>query len=297
MVTSAQGDIFLGLFPHCIRYGKGNSILSSDQCASFGHNFQEQPRRYDGAQKIITRYGYVFNLKYQCGLTYIPLEDPSDNDITDLTHVYFGSPGDWNPDNENENYNDDDDLWFDAVSDGKEMTDEEFLKPHDGWDLFSEKLKKSSEERILSYSNMCKKAVDFEGMSFSLAWKPIETVKRNFLAKTRFIENVFCLPLLHHYKSRFPSLNVNCLDEVYVEYTLLSNVEAHEGSTCAQLYCGKKYSFTRLFGMKTESEMPGTLMDFIRTFGAMKGLFSDNAKVHTGAAIKDILQQCNIDDM
>ena len=49
--------------------------------------------------------------------------------------------------------------------------------------------------------------------------------------------------------------------------------------------------------MKTKSEMPGTLMDFVCTFGVMKGLFYDNAKVHTGAAVKDILQQYNIDDM
>ena len=161
VVTSAQGDICLGVFPHCIRYGKGNSILSSEQCASFEHNIQEQPRCYYGAQKIITRDGYVFDLNYQRGLTYIFLEGPSDNDITDITHVYFGSPGDWNPDNENENDNDDNDLLFDAVSDHQEMTDAEFLNSHDGWDLFSDKLKKSSEERILSYSNMCKKAVDF----------------------------------------------------------------------------------------------------------------------------------------
>eukprot|EP00957_Ditylum_brightwellii_P010453 790949-Ditylum_brightwellii.AAC.1 len=29
----------------------------------------------------------------------------------------------------------------------------------------------------------------------------------------------------------------------------------------------------------------------------MRGLFSDNAKAHTGLAVKYILHQCNIDDM
>ena len=38
----------------------------------------------------------------------MPLYEPSDNDITDITNVYFGIPGDWNPDNENNN--DDNDL-------------------------------------------------------------------------------------------------------------------------------------------------------------------------------------------
>ena len=30
--------------------------------------------------------------------------------------------------------------------------------------------------------------------------------------------------------------------------------------------------------MKSESQMTGTLMDFIRSFGEMKGLFSDNSR-------------------
>eukprot|EP00957_Ditylum_brightwellii_P037763 2855584-Ditylum_brightwellii.AAC.1 len=43
--------------------------------------------------------------------------------------------------------------------------------------------------------------------------------------------------------------------------------------------------------------MPGTLMDFICKWGAMKGLFSDNAKAQTSMVVKDISCQHNIDDM
>ena len=136
---------------------------------------------------------------------------------------------------------------------------------------------------------MGKKAVDFEGMRHLLAWKPIETAKRTLLATTRYVEIVLYLQLCCHYKSIFPLLNVNRLDEVYTADNFFSNVEAHEGSTCTKLYCGNKYSFTHEFGMKTKSEISGTLMDFICTLGATKGLFSDNAKVQTGSAIKDIL--------
>ena len=49
--------------------------------------------------------------------------------------------------------------------------------------------------------------------------------------------------------------------------------------------------------MKTESQMLGTLMDFIRKWGAMNGLFSDNAKAQASLAVQDILRQYNIDDM
>ena len=43
----------------------------------------------------------------------MPLEEPSDNAINDLTHVYFGRPSDLDPDNEN--YNHDNDLQYDEV--------------------------------------------------------------------------------------------------------------------------------------------------------------------------------------
>jgi hypothetical protein len=49
--------------------------------------------------------------------------------------------------------------------------------------------------------------------------------------------------------------------------------------------------------MKTESQMPGTLLDFIRRWGAMQGLFSDNAKVQTSLAVCDILRQYCIDNL
>jgi bisphosphoglycerate-dependent phosphoglycerate mutase len=43
--------------------------------------------------------------------------------------------------------------------------------------------------------------------------------------------------------------------------------------------------------MKSENQMPCALMDFIRQYGAMKGLFSNNAKSETSDAVKDILRQ------
>ena len=43
--------------------------------------------------------------------------------------------------------------------------------------------------------------------------------------------------------------------------------------------------------------MPGTLLDFICKWGAMDGLYSDNAKVQTSYAVQDILHQYNINDM
>jgi hypothetical protein len=55
--------------------------------------------------------------------------------------------------------------------------------------------------------------------------------------------------------------------------------------------------FTVIYVMQSESQMPGSLMDFIRSFGAMQGLFSDNSKVQLSKAVKDILRMYNIKDM
>lgn len=97
-------------------------------------------------------------------------------------------------------------------------------------------------------------------------------------ATTQYAKNVMRLPLRRHFKSRFPALRVRGLEEVYATDTYFANVPAHDGSTCVQLYCGCTSFFTQIFGMKLQSEMPGTLMDFIRNWGAMKGLFSDTSK-------------------
>ena len=54
---------------------------------------------------------------------------------------------------------------------------------------------------------------------------------------------------------------------------------------------------TAVFPMQKESEMPSTLLDFIRKFGAPTGLFSDNAKVQVGNTVKSILRMYATDDL
>ena len=100
-----------------------------------------------------------------------------------------------------------------------------------------------------------------------------------------------------HYKSRFPALNVTRFRETYATDTFFSSEKALGGFMCAQLYVGKTSTFTVIYGMKSETQMPETLQDFIRQFGAPTGLYSDNAKVETGKAIKEILRHYAIKDM
>jgi hypothetical protein len=51
---------------------------------------------------------------------------------------------------------------------------------------------------------------------------------------------------------------------------------------------------TSIHGMKAESHFTSVLMDFIQSFGAMKGLFINNAKSETSKTVIDILCQYQI---
>eukprot|EP00957_Ditylum_brightwellii_P171304 13040634-Ditylum_brightwellii.AAC.1 len=75
-------------------------------------------------------------------------------------------------------------------------------------------------------------------------------------ATVQYAKNVMCLPMTRHFKSCFPALYVCWIDMVCATDMYLSNVKAYDGSTCAQLYCGRKSLLTDIFGMKTESQMP-----------------------------------------
>ena len=49
--------------------------------------------------------------------------------------------------------------------------------------------------------------------------------------------------------------------------------------------------------MKTDGEFPESFMDFIRTFGAMKGMMSENEKAVVSKTVNDILRKYCISDM
>ena len=86
--------------------------------------------------------------------------------------------------------------------------------------------------------------------------------------------------------------------------TFFSDISAHDdgilghgGSNMVQVYVGVQSLITAVFPMKTEGEMPGTLLDFIRKIGAPNALFSDNAKVQIGKMVQTILCMYATDDL
>jgi hypothetical protein len=180
IVTSASGVRCLGVFPNFVGYCKGKSILSVNQTCAYGLKVFDRPRRYGGQQKIVSTENYVFKLRYQFGLTHMPIEYPQDLDINTLPHVYFCSPGEWNPDGENDN--DGDQKWFHTV-DEEELDDDEFVSSRDGWLQEEDFLADPSEDRVLDsmhhtaayVQNLARvnKAWDYESLRSSLHGNPL----------------------------------------------------------------------------------------------------------------------------
>ncbi|MGH7954638.1 MAG: hypothetical protein ACREOZ_01625, partial [Gloeomargaritales cyanobacterium] len=138
---------------------------------------------------------------------------------------------------------------------------------------------------------------DWEKYRRCLGFKPMDVVKATIAATTQYARDVMArLPQREHYKPRFRGLNCSRLHETVATDTLFSSTKAISGEKCAQLFVGKESTFTQLYGMRQESQMPSTLQDFIRQWGAPDELFSDNSLAQTQNTVHDILRMYNIKD-
>ena len=136
------------------------------------------------------------------------------------------------------------------------------------------------------------RAPDYEKYRPLLGWIPLPTVKRTFEATTQLVQELpMRYPLRRHVEARFPQLNRRRLTEVYSTDTLFSSHGGIGGLHCAQLFCGNKSHFTSIHGMKSESEGPDALEDFIRVTGAPPVLRNDNAKMQTGTRWHEVLRK------
>ena len=63
---------------------------------------------------------------------------------------------------------------------------------------------------------------------------------------------------------------------------------SHGGCNLFQVYGGLDSELLSGYLMSSEGDLPSTLLDFIRDYGTMEGLKSNNAKSETSFAMKDI---------
>ena len=92
-------------------------------------------------------------------------------------------------------------------------------------------------------------------------------------------------------KSQNPVSADRRINEPFSTDTMFATEKALGGFTAAQVFCGRTSYYTWVRGMKTESEGPTALRDFIRQVGVPFSLRNDNSKMQTGRAFMDI---CNV---
>jgi hypothetical protein len=122
---------------------------------------------------------------------------------------------------------------------------------------------------------VCTKEHDFECLHSHFGRTTTNHIKKTLENTTQFARAHDRYPMRKHYKTRFPATNVNRLNETVAIDTFFSNVPArddgiqgHGGANRVQFYPGVKSLISKAIPMKSSSEMPGTLEDFIQTCGA-----------------------------
>ena len=97
LLNTSLGKV-IGIFNEYAYLGKGSSIHSSGQLELFKTNVDEKSIKVGGTQLITTLDGYSVPLLIKDGLAYATsLGRPTDQNMDTYPHVFFTSPGEWDP--------------------------------------------------------------------------------------------------------------------------------------------------------------------------------------------------------
>jgi hypothetical protein len=128
---------------------------------------------------------------------------------------------------------------------------------------------------------------------------PPEKIRKTFQVTTQFATNVMSGPHIQQtIKSPYPAHNVLRRNEPVASDTIYAEVPAVDtgGQDRAQIFVGRRSLVIGFHGMKTDDEFVDTLLDEIRSRGAMDKLITDSARVETSRRVKDVLRSLIIDD-
>ena len=104
-----------------------------------------------------------------------------------------------------------------------------------------------------------------------------ETIKKT-LQTTQWAVTSTRFPMRKHFKSRFPTFNIQCKNETVATDTIFSDTPAIDsGVTMAQVFVGKDSLVSHVYPMPSSTQFVNTLEDNIRFRGAMSKLISDYA--------------------
>jgi hypothetical protein len=112
-----------------------------------------------------------------------------------------------------------------------------------------------------------------------LGYQPLETIRKTLEVTTQLGAMVKHNNLKAHLKSLLPWANKTRLDETVTTDTVFAKVQDVSGATCAQVFYGLHSHVINVYGMRSESEGPQRLDDFIREEGIPSVMRSDNSRM------------------
>ena len=139
---------------------------------------------------------------------------------------------------------------------------------------------------------------DYDSLRPLLGWIPSTRVKDTLSCTTQWYKAENRPWMREHWRSRFPAANLPRRNEKAAMDTIYSDTPAaddgisgHGGCTMLQFYCGCKSNLAHGEPLRSESNIPDTILDYFRKCGVPTILFSDNAKAELSKAVTDILRQ------
>ena len=308
--TVSDGPI-IGIFSqYALRSDGGRSIHSKGQLQHFGLLVDDTATAVGGTQTIVTNDGHVIPLHFRDGLAYMDMVPPSDDDMARYPHVFLTADVPWDPSVLDSEFPDDPDFPLSAAasarresvdpgvhSDGLVDVSYALLAPllyPTARFIFTAFITAAS--MLSAFPQQLRPRLpDLDMLRPHFAWLPTERIKSTLDMTTQFYRASARYPFRKHFKSRFPAANVFRLPEWFSTDTIFSDIPAHDdgipghgGCTMLQLYGGISSHFLAGFPMSSETDLPRTYQDFIRTHGAPLGLMSDNAKSETSTRMKDL---------
>ena len=285
------------------------TIHSKSQLEHFGSIVHDSAIIAGGHQMVVTHEGYAIPLHVHNGLNYMDMSPATDTELEHFPHVFLTADSPWNPDIVDEEF------FFDAsdtlldipmVHDRHDAHDthlELFASQHThsrnhGATITMHNRLDAAVDGLAIFSPTMKRCLpDLDALLPHFGWVSKEHI-RDTLAKTsQHYQADKRVPMRKHFRSRFPAANVRCLNEWYSMDTFIADIPAfddgipgHGGCKMMQIYGGLDSELLTGFPLASESDLPDTLCDFIREYGAMEGLKSDNAKSETSFAMKDIFR-------
>ena len=215
------------------------TLWSTNQLYASGSEVNGIAIVHGGKSNIITPCNINIPLAYRRGLMTLPIRKPTAVELEEYDHIDLSTTL-WDPRKEFDTKLDKDDTLV-------VITPTADFNPANTLNIAS-----------------TKEEPDSEWLCGCLLHKPMEVVKATWNATTKFLVNYsLAYPMKHHFKSRFPALNVERLKEMFAMATLFLSVKPIGGATCAQIYVGVKSNYMCLYNMTGESEFKYSLQDII----------------------------------